>query len=838
MAAESVGQIGLDLVVNQNQFKRQMSGITGLAKKAGAALAAAFAVKKIVQFGNECIKLGSDLAEVQNVVDVTFPAMTAQVDKFAKSAAGSFGLSETMAKRFTGTFGAMAKAFGFSEQAAYDMSTTLTGLSGDIASFYNISQDEAYTKLKSVFTGETETLKDLGVVMTQSALDAYALANGFGKTTQAMSEAEKVALRYQFVQSKLSAAQGDFARTSDSWANQTRLLSLQFDSLKASIGQGLISAFTPVIRVVNTLLAKVQVLADAFKNLMTGIFGAQQSSGGMQAVADAAVTAESATGSMADNTDSTAKSAKKAQAYMAGFDEINKVSKPDASGAEGASGAAGIGIAPASIAESEKEVSDSTGGMIGKLKAFSQYLQSKFAPTFQTVWENLKNPVNDFRKNIGQVFSDIGQLATPVWSYFDGSFVPMLQQFVLTAGNVLAGLLDSFNTVFSDIWSKAVYPNIQLFITVILPIVTDFVTRCLDAFSVLFDEVKKIFDRIWSEGVAPALDLITSIWLDAWDTIKSAYDKWAAPIFENLKEAFRKTGEILQNVWESILKPIWDTFMQVVDELWTNHLQPLLANFLDFVGELANGALEIYNKFIAPIVNWFTTVFGPIISDAISGLIKTVGGFIGNIVDAASGIITALKGIIQFITGIFTGNWKKAWEGIKNIFKGVFDALVNIVKMPINAIIGIINGMIRGIVSGVNAVIRAINSIGFDMPDWLGGGHVGFNIKEFTAPQIPMLAQGGFVKANTPRLAMIGDNPRYGEIVAPENKMQAMVDQAVARTSAGNQEIIQLLKTLISLVDDGGDIVLMIDNEELARVTQKGALKLKRRRVTTDVEFA
>lgn len=283
MAAESVGQIGLDLVVNQNQFKRQMSGITGLAKKAGAALAAAFAVKKIVQFGNECIKLGSDLAEVQNVVDVTFPAMTAQVDKFAKSAAGSFGLSETMAKRFTGTFGAMAKAFGFSEQAAYDMSTTLTGLSGDIASFYNISQDEAYTKLKSVFTGETETLKDLGVVMTQSALDAYALANGFGKTTQAMSEAEKVALRYQFVQSKLSAAQGDFARTSDSWANQTRLLSLQFDSLKASIGQGLISAFTPVIRVVNTLLAKVQVLADAFKNLMAGIFGGQQSSGGMQA---------------------------------------------------------------------------------------------------------------------------------------------------------------------------------------------------------------------------------------------------------------------------------------------------------------------------------------------------------------------------------------------------------------------------------------------------------------------------------------------------------------------------------------------------------------------------
>ena len=151
--ATSVGQIGLDLVVNSNSFQRQVAGITGLAKKAGAALAGAFAVKKIVDFGKKCLELGSDLAEVQNVVDVTFPHMTSQVDQFAKSAAMSFGLSETMAKKYTGTFGAMAKAFGFSEQAAYDMSATLTGLTGDVASFYNLSQDEAYTKVNSVFTG-------------------------------------------------------------------------------------------------------------------------------------------------------------------------------------------------------------------------------------------------------------------------------------------------------------------------------------------------------------------------------------------------------------------------------------------------------------------------------------------------------------------------------------------------------------------------------------------------------------------------------------------------------------------------------------------------------------
>lgn len=162
MEATSVGQIGLDLVVNKNGFDKQMSGIQGIAKKAGAALAGAFAVKKIIDFGKACIDLGSDLSEVQNVVDVTFPAMAARVDEFAQSAITTFGMSETMAKKFTGTFGAMAKSFGFTEQQAYDMSTTLTGLAGDVASFYNITQDEAYTKLKSVFTGETESLKDLG----------------------------------------------------------------------------------------------------------------------------------------------------------------------------------------------------------------------------------------------------------------------------------------------------------------------------------------------------------------------------------------------------------------------------------------------------------------------------------------------------------------------------------------------------------------------------------------------------------------------------------------------------------------------------------------------------
>ena len=122
MAGSSAGSIQLDLELNRSGFDKQLSGIGDMAKKAGLAIAAAFSVKALVDFGKSCINLGSDLAEVQNVVDVTFTSMSAQVDKFAKDAVVNFGLSETMAKQYMGTIGAMSKSLGFSEKAAYDMS--------------------------------------------------------------------------------------------------------------------------------------------------------------------------------------------------------------------------------------------------------------------------------------------------------------------------------------------------------------------------------------------------------------------------------------------------------------------------------------------------------------------------------------------------------------------------------------------------------------------------------------------------------------------------------------------------------------------------------------------
>lgn len=253
-------------VRGSQQFRSQMQSCTQSSLAFKAAIAGiTLATKKFI---SSALEMASNLEEVQNVVDVTFGDMSASVNAFSKNAISQFGLSETIAKRYAGTFGAMSKSFGFTTEQAVKMSTELTGLVGDVASFYNIESDVAYTKLKSVFTGETESLKDLGIVMTQTALDQYALEKGYSKTTKEMTEQEKVALRYKFIMDKLSAASGDYSRTSDSWANMTRTAKLEIQSLVAEIG----SELMPTAKItLGYAVTGIKALLMWLKPIATGI---------------------------------------------------------------------------------------------------------------------------------------------------------------------------------------------------------------------------------------------------------------------------------------------------------------------------------------------------------------------------------------------------------------------------------------------------------------------------------------------------------------------------------------------------------------------------------------
>ncbi len=227
-------------VQGDERFRNRMQACTQSTLAFKAAVAGlTLATKKFI---TSALDLASNLEEVQNVVEVTFGDMVDSVNQFSKAAIENYGLSETIAKKYTGMYGSMAKQFGFTTEEALKMSTALTAMTGDAASFYNYEPEQVYTKLKSVFTGETESLKEIGVTMTQAALDQFALEKGMVKTTKQMSEQEKVALRYMFVMDQLSNVSGDYQRTSDGWANSIRTAKLQIQSMAAEVGAELMPA--------------------------------------------------------------------------------------------------------------------------------------------------------------------------------------------------------------------------------------------------------------------------------------------------------------------------------------------------------------------------------------------------------------------------------------------------------------------------------------------------------------------------------------------------------------------------------------------------------------------
>lgn len=815
-----VGQIALELGIDTGSLRRQLtqattnadrqltSAFSGIGKKIGALLGGL----ALGSFAKDCIDLGSDLAEVQNVVDTAFKSMSSYVDSFAKDAMENFGLSETVAKQYMGTIGAMNNAFGFTEQESYKMAEAVTGLTGDVASFYNLASDEAFTKLKSIWTGETETLKDLGVVMTQTALDQYALNNGFGKTTAKMTEQEKVLLRFQYVTSALSDATGDFIKTEDSWANQTRVLSLRFDSLKATLGQGFINLFTPIIKGLNTLLAKLSTVAEGFKSFTEAITGKTNAT---ESLGNIASTATEAAGSV----DNITSSAKEAQKQLMGFDKITKLSNDTDSGDTSGTAGTSAGITDKiSVEVDDGSAETAISGIKKTMNSFKNWAVKNFGPSFKNIWSDFQKNTQTFKNNLSKIFADIKSLGPPLTDYFNGPFTEYLVTAFETVGLAVNGLYDSFNTVFSDIWNNAVFPVLNNFITVGLPMMTEFATQMQMLSGNIFSVLKDCFDKVWSEGIAPALTLISDMWIDLMNTLSDFWNEWGQPIFDGINEAVQNTGDIFQTIWDTILEPIWSNIMIVVDEIWTDHLQPLVANFLDFVGEFVTGATTIYNQFISPLVQFLSKTLGPVFVTVFNSISNVVGTVIGAVLDTINGLITSMKGIVQFLKGVFTGDVNMALTGIKNIFKGVFDSLVTTVKTPVNLIIDVLNGLISGVVSGINTVIRAVNKLSFDVPDWvpgIGGEKFGFDMHEVTAPRIPKLAQGGYVKPNAPQLALIGDNRHQGEVVAPEDKLNELLKKAVSSSGGGyNKEILMVLKEILALLKEL-DLDIVIDGKKL-----------------------
>lgn len=714
MAAESVGQIALDMSVNEKGFNKQINNmgknaqsvIGGAFKKIGAIVAAGLAVKKVAEFGSECLKLGSDLQEVQNVVDVTFKTMNKEVNAFAQTAITQFGLSETVAKKYMGTFGAMSKSFGFAEKDAFAMSKALTGLAGDVASFYNLTSDEAYTKLKSVYTGETESLKDLGVVMTQSALDAYAMANGYGKAVSKMTEAEKVALRFAFVQEKLSAASGDFVRTGDGWANQIRVMKLQWQSFMANIGMGLINLFTPLLKWLNVIMEKLVKLSRAFKSFTEVITG-KKTQDAVEGLGDITGVPEDVTGSVDNLGDSAVETAKKIKNSVMGFDQLNRLDPPDEEGSDSGGGSPGIdsgavgGLngAMGDLATETDKANDSVKRLIGEAIRLKDIFKTGFemglnGANFDAIkehvkgiGESLKNIFTDqdvlnagkkfvdtFVLNAGKIVGSMASIGMTAMEFFVGSIDKFLQQqksviknwiircfdvsaeIVSLVGDFAVGLASIFTVFKSDTAKQIGADLINIFATPFMTVIELALKFGRDLIGCIVNPIlenkEKIKEAITNtlEPIGVVTGAISKLVTDLMLNIMATYDTYLKPAFENISEGFSKILGSILDAYNHYIAPVFDKIGAKIAEVIDGNVKPMFEKFFEVIGKLCFLISELFNHYFAPFIDWLGTSVVPVLTPIVEWIgVKLVEAF-GFLCDAVTLVLDWLSKFISWCT--------------------------------------------------------------------------------------------------------------------------------------------------------------------------------------------
>lgn len=404
------------------------SGSANKAKSSSFSLASAFgklyasywllfrAFSKI----KDAIDISSSLTEVENVVRTTFGNYEKLIQDFSKTSIQDFGMSELTAKQVASRFQAMGTAMGFSQGKMADMSLQLTKLTADMASFYDMEQSDVARNLQAVFTGETEPLRKYGLDLTQATLKEWAMKQGLDADISSMTQAEKTMLRYQYVMANTAAAQGDFARTSDTWANQVRILKQSFEQLAAIIGGALINAFKPFVRILNAVMQKVIAFATTVTNALGSIFGwkFEISAGGL---ADDWSDAAGSAADIADSTGQAAKNVEKMNKGLRAFDELNLITTPDNSSGSGSGGSGGGGASGGGASGGLVQVDTifkDYESQIRSLRELGAYISDALSDAMESIdWDRIYSKARNFGKGLAdflnglitpRLFGDVG----------------------------------------------------------------------------------------------------------------------------------------------------------------------------------------------------------------------------------------------------------------------------------------------------------------------------------------------------------------------------------------------------------------------------------------------
>lgn len=652
----------------------------------------------LLNFGRSAIELGSDITEVQNVVDVAFGSMSGMVDKFAESATENFGLSEIAAKQYSGTMMAMLKSSGVMKESAAEMSTTLAGLAGDIASFYNIDTESAFAKIRSGIAGEIEPLRQLGISMTVANLEAYALSQGITKSYQAMTQAEQVMLRYNYLMWASADAQGDFSRTSGNYANQIRLLTMNFQQLSSVLGQGLIAAILPGIQALNALMGKLIQVAETFRNFVYTLMGKklEGSQGGIvndlagigdtsyglenlgTAGGDAASGMEDATGAAHD--------LKKALSVLS-FDELNQLSE-SASAAGGALGGIGGGGGLDNIqTPTFGGLSDALDDAINSGENFVSLFAHRIRKAIKSEnWQALGIVLaNELNKGLQKVYDVIS------WK----NVGPKITAFTTAFTETFNSLVTHFNW---DLLGRTVGTGVNTIVNTLNQLADgiDWInlgSKMAEGFNGLFDEVD------WNN----LGHLIGNKFRIAWDMfagfVKNLdYADIGRSIAEFLTSSFGtvsfgNVGAALSNLMNGAFESLRTFTKEFEWNDFANNVAEGISNFLKNTEWKENGAA--LGEFLTKLGS---ALKGAITNDTFYDLGKGIGEFIGALpwLDLLKG---AAETIIGGIASLLQGLWNSDDEG--KIAAGISGAFLAIKVADITGISTLAGKIIQHMIDNI-----------------------------------------------------------------------------------------------------------------------------------------
>ena len=782
----------------QNQVKTMTDSVNKQVSKVKSAISSItksvvglFALSKVGQYIKNSVQSAMQVEASLQQVARTMGESTQSFLKWAETSALSFNMAQSDVLKFGATYSNLVSSFLSDTNQITGATTELLKASSVIASATGRTMDDVMERIRSGLLGNTEAIEDLGVNVNVALLETTEafkrLANGKSWNQLSFQTQQQIRLMAILEQTASKFGNEVFQNTNSSLQQLVAILK--------DVALNLGNAFLPIANVVIPLLSKMamwlRTVTSYFATFMQTLFGySPKANAGIGGTVNSTI---GQVGNLGDSLDSAGTSAdktkKKLQNLLGGFDELNTISF-DTSSDSGSSGTGGVGAGASGL----------DFGSLGNWDGYDlgEPDTSGIVRAAEKVKEVLRNIARFISENKAIILAIIGGLVAGVATYLG----------VMALGGTVGDVIAAFQLLpvfIAEACSGVIGSVVGLVTGISWPAV---------AIAAVIAGIVASFIYLWQTS-----DDFRQSLIEGWNNLVSII----TPLVQSVVAIFKTLGDMF---W-TFLKPIViifadffvtciDNIVQVVMSFWNNVLAPFVQFFADCVKKLVDGIAEIWaswkptierigniliiiwNTTLKPFINWLGGVF----IDAF----RNLGSYIKPILDDLK---RAFSGLVDFITGVLTGNWRKAWQGIVDVFGGVFGGIVNIAKSPLNAVISL-----------VNSAISSLNRISVSIPSWVPGfGGKSFGI---SIPKIPMLARGGMI--GSPTLAMIGE-AGYNEAVVPldrDAKAVSMIAELLAEkmpqgASSGNSDSF-----------GGGDLILMIDGSVIGKVALQQLRKMQR----------